>query len=52
MTTKKPTRRQAHWAKFLFRFNFVISYTLDKDNTKTNALTRQLNDSFLDDYNN
>ena len=39
MTIKKITRRQAHWAKFLSGFNFVISYTLGKENQKANLLT-------------
>ena len=34
MTTKKLTRRQARWAKFLSAFNFVISYTPGKENQK------------------
>ena len=50
MTTKKITRRQAHWAEFQSRFNFVISYILGKDNAKIDTLIRQPNDSLSDDY--
>ncbi len=39
MTTKKFIRRQAHWAEFLSGFNFVISYTSDKENRKADSLT-------------
>ena len=44
MTTKKLTRRQARWAKFLSGFNFVISYTPGKENQKADSLTRRPND--------
>ena len=43
MTTKKLTPRQVKWAKFLSKFNFVISYQSGKKNNKANALTRKPN---------
>ena len=43
MTTKKLTKRQARWAKFLSCFNFVISYIPGKENQKANSLTCRLN---------
>ena len=43
ITTKKLIRCQAHCGEFLSSFNFVISYTLDKENQKANLLTRCLN---------
>ena len=39
ITRKKLIRRQAHWVEFLFGFNFVIFYTIDKENQKANSLT-------------
>ena len=39
MTTKKLTPRQARWAEFLSKYNFVISYQSDKKNDKADALT-------------
>ena len=39
MTTKKLTPKQVRWAKFLLKFNFVISYQSGKKNNKTNTLT-------------
>ena len=38
MTTKKLTPRQARWAKYLFEYNFVISYQSGKKNDKANTL--------------
>ena len=49
MTTKKLSRRQARWAKFLSGFNFVISYTPGRENRKADSLTRRLNDCSIDD---
>ncbi len=51
MTTKKLTRRQAHWAEFLSEFNFVISSTPGKENQKADSLTRRPNDFPSDDNN-
>ena len=39
MTTKKLTRYQVYWVKFLSKFNFIISYIAGKDNAKAYALT-------------
>ena len=50
MTTKKLSRRQACWAKFLSGFNFVISYTLGRENGKTDSFTRRSNDYPADDH--
>ena len=49
MTTKKLSRRQAHWAEFLSGFNFVISYTPGRENGKADSLTRRPNDCPADD---
>ncbi len=38
MTTKNLTRHQARWTEFLSGFNFVISYTSDKENQKADLL--------------
>lgn len=51
ITTKKLTRRQTCWAKFLSGFNFVISYTLGKNNGKADALICWPNDSLANNYN-
>lgn len=37
MTIKKLTKRQAYQAKLLSKFNFIIFYTMSKDNIKINA---------------
>ncbi len=52
MTTKKLSRRQTRWAEFLSGFNFVISYTLGRENGKADSLTCQLNKCLADDHNN
>ena len=49
VTTKKLLKRQACWAKFLSRFNFVISYTPDRENRKANSLTYWSSDCPADD---
>ena len=51
MTTKKLTRHQTCWAKFLSRFNFIISYTVSKNNAKADILTWCSNDSPVNSYN-
>ena len=51
MTTKKLTKYQACWAKFLSRFNFIISYTPGKKNQKVDSLIRRPNNLFSDDNN-
>lgn len=38
ITTKKLIRHQVYLAKVLLGFNFIIFYTISKDNTKANAL--------------
>ena len=49
MTTKKLSKCQAHWTEFLSRFNFIISYTPDRENGKADSLTRRPNDYPADD---
>ena len=44
MTTKKLTPRQARWAEFLSKFNFVVTYQSEKKNDKADALTRKPNE--------
>lgn len=51
ITTKKLTRHQACWAKFLSKFNFIINYIADKNNIKANAFTYCPNNSRIYDYN-
>ena len=48
MTTKKLIPRQMRWAKFLSKFNFVISYQSGKKNDKADALTRKPNERLTD----
>ena len=49
MTTKKLSKRQVCWAKFLSRFNFIIFYTPDRENRKADSFTRPPNDWLADD---
>jgi hypothetical protein len=44
MTSKMLTRRQARWANFLSRFNFIIKYRPGKQNIQADALTRRAGD--------
>ena len=44
MTTKELIPKQARWAEFLSKFNFVISYQNNKKNDKADALTRKPGD--------
>ncbi len=44
MSIKQLSRHQAHWSKFLSRFNYCITYHLDKIDDKLNALTRHSED--------
>ena len=44
MSTKLLNRRQARWAEFLSRFNFVITYRPGSRGTKPDALTRRSGD--------
>ncbi|KAH0608780.1 uncharacterized protein H6S33_001008 [Morchella sextelata] len=41
MRTKQLNRRQARWAEYLSRFNFVIKYRPGKQGGKPDALTRR-----------
>ena len=50
ITTKKLSRRQARWAKFLSGFNFVIFYTPHRENGKADSLTCRPNDCLADDH--
>ena len=43
-TRKLLNRRQARWAEFLSRFNFVITYRPGKQGAKPDALTRRSQD--------
>ena len=43
MTIKKLTPKQARWAEFLLKYNFIISYQSGKKNKKADALTRKPN---------
>ena len=40
-TTKELTRRQSRWSKILRQYKFEIQYTLGKDNTRADALSRR-----------
>lgn len=44
MSTKQLNRRQARWAEYLSRFNFVIRYRPGKQGGKPDALTRKSED--------
>jgi len=44
ISTKKLTRRQVRWSKFLSRFNFRITYRPGKLGGKPNALIRRSRD--------
>jgi len=46
MLTKQLSHHQAHWSKFLFKFNYYITYHLNKINDKLNALTCRSEDLF------
>ncbi len=46
MLIKQLSYYQARWSEFLFKFNYYITYCLDKINDKLNALTRRLKDFF------
>ena len=50
MTTKKHSKWQARWAKFLSRFNFVISYIQNRKNRKADSITCQLNNCPANDH--
>ena len=43
MTTKKLNRWQTRWAEFLAGFNSIITYRLEKQNDKADALIEQPN---------
>ena len=49
MTMKKLTPRQARWAEFLSKFNFVVTYQSGKKNDKADALTRKPNKQPISD---
>lgn len=51
MTIKKLTKCQACWTNFLSRLNFVISYTLNKENPKADLLIKYPNDQQSSDKN-
>lgn len=44
MTTKDLNRRQARWAEFLLKINFMITYRPGIQSTKPDSLTRRLQD--------
>lgn len=50
MTTKKLLRQQTCWAEFLLRFNFVVSYTSNRENKTTDLYTCWPNDYSANDY--
>ena len=49
MSSKNFNKRQARWTKFLFEFNFLITFRSDKQNIKTNNLTRRIEDLFVNE---
>ena len=51
MTTKKLTFKQARYAEFLLKYNFIISYQSGKKNNKADALTCKLNKRPVDGNN-
>ena len=46
MSIKRLNRRQICWNEFLFKFNYYITYRLNKVDDKLDALTRRSNDFF------
>ncbi len=50
MTTKKLSRQQVRWTKFLSRFNFDISYTPGWENRITDLLTCWPNNYLVNDH--
>src|SRR5437588_737477 len=44
MSTKLLSRRQARWSEFLSRFDFRITYCIEKSSGKPNALMRRSED--------
>ena len=42
MTSKQLNRKQIRWIEFLIEFNFKIAYKSNTQNTKSNNLTRRL----------
>lgn len=44
MSSKKLSQRQARWAEYLSRFNFLLRYRPDHKGRKPDALTRQSGD--------
>lgn len=51
MTTKKLLKWQAYQIEFLAKFNFIISYILNKVNKKVDTFTYYLNNYLDNDYN-
>ena len=51
ITTKELTPRQAKWAEFLSKYNFVISHQSGKKNKKADALTRKPNKQSINEDN-
>ena len=51
MTTKKLTPRQARWAEFLSKFNFVVTYQSGKKNNKADALIWRLDKQLISNKN-
>ena len=43
MKGQKLNRKQAKWALYLSRFNFILKYILESKIEKTNSLSRRLN---------
>lgn len=50
MTTKKLIKHQVYWAKFLSKFNFIISSIMDKDNAKIDILIYYFNNYLANNY--
>jgi hypothetical protein len=44
MTTKQLNSRQAHWAKLLADYSFIIIYWSGKENAKANILSHKEQD--------
>ena len=49
MTSKKLNARQARWAEFLSRFNFIIRYRPGRNNTLADALSRPAHSGLSED---
>ena len=51
ITFKDLNKKQTRWTKFLFEFNFLIIFRLNKQNIKTNNFTQRIENFFVNKEN-